>query len=64
MQGGVHRRDIKVPGRQMQGTSQGPSPIHAHIQCTGHNATADSFNIIGTEDIYGTEFFLTPLVLK
>ena len=29
---------------------KGPSPIHAHIQHTGHNATVDNFNIIGRED--------------
>ena len=29
---------------------KGPSPIHVHIQCTGHNATAENFNIIGRED--------------
>ena len=29
---------------------KGPSPIHAHIQCTGHNATSDNFNIIARED--------------
>ena len=27
-----------------------PSPIHVHIQQTGHNTTEDSFNIIGRED--------------
>ena len=27
-----------------------PSPIHAHIQQTGHNTTEPSFNIIGMED--------------
>ena len=27
-----------------------PSPIHMHIQQTGHNITDDSFNIIGRED--------------
>ena len=27
-----------------------PSPIHAHIQQTGHNITDNSFNIIGKED--------------
>ena len=27
-----------------------PSPIHAHIQQTGHNITGTSFNIIGRED--------------
>ena len=27
-----------------------PSPIHVHIQHTGHSATADNFNIIGRED--------------
>ena len=27
-----------------------PSPIHAHIQQTGHNNTDTSFNIIGRED--------------
>ena len=27
-----------------------PSPIHAHIQQTGHNITDTSFNIIGRED--------------
>ena len=27
-----------------------PSPIHEHIQYTGHNATSDNFNIIGRED--------------
>ena len=27
-----------------------PSPIHAHIQQTGHNTTDISFNIIGRED--------------
>ena len=27
-----------------------PSPIHAHIQQTGHNNTEDSFNIITRED--------------
>ena len=73
---------------------KGPSPIHAHIQQTGHNTTSNNFNIIGREDrdlvrtikeaiyirvnnpmlninvgkyslvIYGTELFLTPLVLK
>ena len=26
---------------------RGPSPIHVHIQCTRHKATADNFNIIG-----------------
>ena len=29
---------------------KGPSPIHMHIQHTGHSATADNFNIIGRED--------------
>ena len=29
---------------------KGPSPICVHIQCTGHNATADNFNIIGREE--------------
>ena len=28
---------------------KGPSPIHVHIQCTGHNASSDNFNIIGRE---------------
>ena len=28
---------------------KGPSPIHGHIQCTGHSATADKSNIIGRE---------------
>ena len=27
-----------------------PSPIHAHIQQTGHNITDNSFNVIGRED--------------
>ena len=27
-----------------------PSPIHAHIQQTGHNSRDNSFNIIGRED--------------
>ena len=27
-----------------------PSPIHVHIQQTGHNTTETSFNIIGRED--------------
>ena len=27
-----------------------PSPIHGHIQQTGHGITEDSFNIIGRED--------------
>ena len=27
-----------------------PSPIHAHSIQTGHNATPENFNIIGTED--------------
>ena len=27
-----------------------PSPIHAHIQQTGHNTTESRFNIIGRED--------------
>ena len=27
-----------------------PSPIHVHIQKTGHNTTESSFNIIGRED--------------
>ena len=27
-----------------------PSPIHAHIQQTGHNSTDNSFKIIGRED--------------
>ena len=43
-----HRRDIK--GDRCKEHLKGPSPIHAHIQCTGHNATADNFNIIGRED--------------
>ena len=29
---------------------KGPSSIHVHIQCTGHNATVDNFKIIGRED--------------
>ena len=29
---------------------KGPSPIHVHIQCTEHSATANTFNIIGRED--------------
>ena len=29
---------------------KGPSPIHAHIQCTGHDTSSDYFNIIGRED--------------
>ena len=29
---------------------KGPSPIHVHIQHTGHNVTADNFNITGRED--------------
>ena len=47
--------------RSTQGRQQGPlesykehlkqpSPIHAHIQQTGHNSTDNSFNIIGRED--------------
>ena len=28
-----------------------PSPIHVHIQHTGHNITDTSFNIIGREDL-------------
>ena len=27
-----------------------PSPIHAHVQHTGHNTTESSFNIIGREN--------------
>ena len=27
-----------------------PSPIYVHIQQTGHNSTANNFNIIGRED--------------
>ena len=27
-----------------------PSPIHVHIQQTGHNTTTNNFNIIGRED--------------
>ena len=27
-----------------------PSPIHVHIQQTGHNTAETSFNIIGRED--------------
>ena len=27
-----------------------PSPIHVHIQQTGHNSTANNFNIIGREE--------------
>ena len=27
-----------------------PSPIHAHIQQTGHTSTTNNFNIIGRED--------------
>ena len=26
------------------------SPFHVYIQCTGHNATADNFKLIGRED--------------
>ena len=29
---------------------KGPSPIHVHIQHTGHHATADNFKTIGNED--------------
>ena len=50
LQGGVHRRDIKVPGERHKEHLKGPSPIHAHIQHTGHNAASDNFNIIGRED--------------
>ena len=27
-----------------------PSPIHVHVQQTGHNPTTNNFNIIGRED--------------
>ena len=27
-----------------------PSPIHAHIQQTGHTTTSNNFNVIGRED--------------
>ena len=29
---------------------KGPSPIHVHIQQTGHNVSSDNFNMIGRED--------------
>ena len=29
---------------------KGPSPIHVHIQQTGHNTTSNNFNIIVRED--------------
>ena len=46
----VHRRDSTVPGDRCKEHLKGPSPIHAHIQHTGQNATSDNFNIIGRED--------------
>ena len=43
-------RDIQDPGGKAQRTSKTPSPIHVHIQQTGHTIEDSSFNIIGKED--------------
>ena len=37
-------------GKDAKKISNIPSPIHAHIQQTGHNIEDKSFNIIGKED--------------
>ena len=40
----------RVLGDRHKAHLKGPSPIHAHIQHTGHSSTADNFNIIGREE--------------
>ena len=44
------RETARTLGDRCKEHLKGPSPIHAHIQHTGHNATAENFNIIGRED--------------
>ena len=40
----------KTLGERCKKHLKQPSPIHVHIQQTGHNTTETSFNIIGRED--------------
>ena len=40
----------RILGDRCKEYLKGPSPIQALIQCTGHSATEDNFNIIGRED--------------
>ena len=47
---GVHRGNIKDPGERYKEHLKQPSPILVHIQQTGHNSTANNFNIIGREE--------------
>ena len=39
-----------TPGERCKECLKQPSPIHVHIQLTGHNIADNSFNIIGRED--------------
>ena len=41
-----------------------PSPIHVHIQQTGHNTTETSFNIIGREDQELTITIKEPIYIR
>ena len=40
---------VRILGERCKEHLKQSSPIHAHIQQTGHNTTEDSFNIIGRE---------------
>ena len=40
----------RILGERCKEHLKQPSPIHTHIQQTGHITTEDSFNIIGRED--------------
>ena len=41
---------VRTLGERCKEHLKQPSPIHVHIQQTGHNTTEDSFNIRGRED--------------
>ena len=40
---------VRTLGKRCKEHLKQPSPIHMHIQQTGHNTTEDSFNIIGRD---------------
>ena len=45
------RETSRTLGERRKEHLRQPSPIHGHIQQTGHGITEDSFNIIGREDL-------------
>ena len=43
-------KTVRALGERRKEYFKQPSPIHVHIQQTGHTTTDNSFNILGRED--------------